>query len=432
MAFLEEYDAIDSRAGGPAVIAGAKAQLVGTWLAQKPKELFDELRPNRPIFASPGLIFVTEHDDVLEVLSRDEVFSVRPYAPKMDRIAPTGFMLGMDNTTHYQSDVSVMRLAIRREDLPSIRAFIVREADDIMRQAALRGKLDMVQGLSRVVPARLVAHYFGVPGPDETTLMRWARTIFHDLFLNLKDQAEVRDPAVASGAEMRAYLDDLITARQSQLEAGDAGDDNVLNRLLRMQCNPATSFDNARIRDNLIGMIVGAIDTNSKAIAHAVDELLRRPAQLQAARQAALQDDDELLAHYIHESLRFNPQSIALVRFCERPYMLGKGTSHATLIPAGALVFAATWSAMFDPAYVDAPEEFRVDRSLDTDYLHFGYGLHSCFGRYISPLQILEVTKRLLRVEGLRRAPGPDGQVRYDGPFPDAFFVEFDGPNAGP
>jgi hypothetical protein len=42
------------------------------------------------------------------------------------------------------------------------------------------------------------------------------------------------------------------------------------------------------------------------------------------------------------------------------------------------------------------------------------------------------VIKQLLHVEGLRRAPGGDGEIRYAaGQFPDAFGVEFDRANAG-
>jgi hypothetical protein len=81
---------------------------------------------------------------------------------------------------------------------------------------------------------------------------------------------------------------------------------------------------------------------------------------------------------------------------------------------------------MFDPSSIDAPEDFRIDRSLESDYLHFGAGLHTCAGRYISSLLMLEVMKQLLRLGNLRRAAGTDGQIRFDGPFPDAFMLEFD------
>ncbi len=426
MAFLEQYEALTDAGDASAAVEAARAQLVGKWLAGKPHELFAELRESRPIFASPGMTFVTKYSDVHEVLARDEVFSVRPYALKMQRIAPTGFILAIDDNPQYQRDVSILRLAFGRDDLPRIREFVAHTAAQLISNAAGNARFDLVQGLSRVVPARLVAHYFGVPGPDERTLMRWARTIFHDLFLNLRNVPAIRDPAVVSGAALSAYLDELITRRESEMASGAHLEDNVLNRLLQMQCSAATRFDNARIRDNLIGMLVGAIETNSKAIAHAADELLRRPQELAAAQAAAIDNNDELLAHYIHEALRFKPQSIGLLRYCEQNYTLAKGTSREAIIRGGTLVFLATWSAMFDASHLDEPEKFRTDRSLTADYLHFGDGLHTCTGQYISRVLILEVMKRLLSVANLRRAAGADGEIRSDGPFPDSFIVEFD------
>jgi cytochrome P450 len=421
--FLQAYDAV--ALDGPAA-AKARAELTAKWLADKPKELFSELRDARPIFRSPALTFVTRYVDVMEVLARDEVFSVRLYAPKMQRIAPTGFILGLQDSPQYQRDVSVLRLVFSRGDLPWIRQFVGEQAAAILHNASPTGQLDLVRDLSRVVPARLVADYFGVPGPDQATLMHWARRIFHDLFLNLQDVPDIREPALASAKALASYLDDLIARRKAEINAGQTTADNVLNRLLRLQANPETSFDDAKIRDNLVGMLVGAIDTNSKAIAHIVDELLGRPEQLKAARHAAANGDDALLMQYINEALRFKPQSTGLLRYTEKDCTIAKGTPRETVIPAGTLIFVATWSAMFDAANVDEPEEFRVDRAINFDYLHFGAGLHTCAGQHISRVLMLEVVKQLLGVEGLRRAAGSEGQIRLEGPFPDSFMLEFD------
>jgi cytochrome P450 len=426
LSFLEEYE---KAAVGlePAAAAKVRAELTGRWLAERPKEFFRELRENRPIFRSPALTFVTTYADVLEVLSRDDVFSVRLYAPKMQRIAPSGFILGLEDSPQYARDVSVLRLVFSRNDLTRIREFVAHTAAQIIEGVAEQRRFDLVSDLSRVIPARLVAEYFGVPGPDAATLMRWARAIFHDLFLNLQDLPQVREPALASAQALAAYLDDLIVRRKQAMASGEAVEENVLNRLLRLQSHPETHFDDAKIRDNLVGMLVGAIDTNSKAIAHVMDELLNRPEQLDGARQAAIEGEDERLDKYINEALRFKPQSIGLLRYTEREYTLAKGTPRETPIPAKTLVFVGTWSAMFDPARIDTTDEFRVDRSIASDYLHFGAGLHTCAGQYISRVLILETVKQLLlRLEGLRRAEGKDGQIRLDGPFPDAFMLEFE------
>ena len=414
MAFLEQYDGGDR---------ATKVQFLRTWLAEKPKELFDELRERRPIFASPLGVIVTKYTDVLEVLARDQFFSVKLYAPKIERIGGP-FIIGMENTPQYERDVSILRLAIPRGDLPSIRSFIADCVDQLIQAALPQGKIDLAN-VSRVVPTRLIAHYFGVPGPDEATMLRWSRSFFRDIFLNFEDDPVVREAALASSRETRVYLDELIEHRQSEIKAGIADKDDVLSRLLQMQQNPTTSLDNITIRNNLIAFLTAAISTTSEAIVNVIDELLRRPEQLAAARQAAFKNDDELLTRYVNEALRFKPQSPLIVRYCTQPCTIAKGTDRETHISQqDNLVFVAHSSAMFDSSQLDDPEKFCVDRP-DTDYLHFGYGMHTCFGRYISRIQITEVTKKLLCVKGLRRT-APDDQVRYDGPFPDSFIVELD------
>jgi cytochrome P450 len=182
--------------------------------------------------------------------------------------------------------------------------------------------------------------------------------------------------------------------------------------------------NNVTIRCNLIGLICGAIDTTSKAIAQLVDQLLHRPDKLQEAAQAALNNNDQLLFSYLSEALRFNPQNTILLRFCESSYTIAKGTKRATDVAQGKVVIAATLSAMFDSDEVDAPNEFRLDRP-PYHYLHFGYGLHTCFGQYINQVQITEISKVLLQQNGLSRFPGSDGDLKFSGPFPESMFVKF-------
>lgn len=87
---------------------------------------------------------------------------------------------------------------------------------------------------------------------------------------------------------------------------------------------------------------------------------------------------------------------------------------------------------MFDSKVFNQASRFRSDRP-DWAYLHFGYGLHTCFGRYVNVVQVPEVVSAVLRLDNLRRASGRDGRIVYEGPFPDRLLLEFDPvPHAGP
>jgi cytochrome P450 len=232
----------------------------------------------------------------------------------------------------------------------------------------------------------------------------------------------VLQDALASAAELRRHMDAQITLRKSSPHLGQT--DDVLGRMLALQGPAYPWLDDVAVRRNLAGIIVGAVDTTSKFVTLAIDELLRRPVALAQAREFALKNEMDFVRQYAYEAVRFNPHHPLQVRFCSRETQLALRQGRSKTLPAGSRVFIATLSAMFDPEVFVQPGEFNATRQAE--YLHFGYGLHTCFGRAINGVQIPELLAGLLRLPGLRRAQGSLGRILYDGPFPDRLVLEFD------
>jgi cytochrome P450 len=398
---------------------------IKTAAIQNPEPIFAVLRAIKPILLVKNYAIVSRFEDVQEVLARDDVFQVT-YKEKMEIVAGgRNFFLGMPNSPEYERDTSHMRSAIRREDVATIIVpFVQQTARRLVENSG--GKLDVVTQLGQVVPVRLVAEYFGCPPPSEKDLADWASAAFQFLFADLNDDPSVAQAARDGSAKARAYLDQVIADRKAQPNAKD----DVLGRCLAMQEIGLPGMDDVGIRDNLLGLIVGAIPTTSKCCAQALDELLKRPTELAEAQLAAVTGDDALLARYVFEALRFNPNNPALFRIASEDYPLAKGHAHGVTIPKGTNVVALTQSAMFDGSKVDHPGDFRIDRPAYV-YLHFGYGLHSCFGRYINQVQIPGILKPLLACKALARAPGDAGKLINKGPFPASLNVTFESAAAG-
>jgi cytochrome P450 len=388
---------------------------IKTHLSHYPEPIFAILRRIKPILLIKNFALVTRFEDVQEVLARDDVFLVT-YGEKMRMI--TGgrdFFLGMQNSPEYTRDVSHMRSVIRREDIPDrITPFVQKTASDLVTSAG--GQLDVVK-LSKAVPARLIADYFGCSPPSDEQVAAWASVIFQYLFTDQDNDPNVAQSATKAAAEVRNWLDKAIAARK----ANRVLKDDVLGRCLALQSVGLPAMDDVSIRNNLLGLLVGAIPTTSKCCTQALDQLFGRPEQLKGAQAAALADDDALLGKYVFEALRFNPNNPGLFRVAVEDYRLARSALHGTIIPQGTSVIAATQSAMFDERMVDQPNEFRIDRP---EYLnmHFGYGLHTCFGQYVNRVQIPAILKPLLKRRGLRRA----GDLQYEGPFPSSLSVSLD------
>jgi cytochrome P450 len=381
-----------------------------------PGPLFASLRQSQPILMAGDIAIVTRFRDVQEVLSRDEVFQV-PYRVKTEAVTGgRSFLLGMQSSPEYERDLAHMRCAVHRGDDDRV-ARIVQQTATALVGAAGR-TLDVVKQLGRIAPSRLVEEYFGCPVPDGDRLADWAAVMFRFLFADPTNDPAVATSAEGAATEMRAWLDGCIADRK----ANPSKCDDVLGRCLVLQGAGLPGVDDAGIRANLLGMIVGALPTTSKCCAQALDQLLGRPEQLEKARHAAIAGDDALLAAYVFEALRFRPNHPGLFRIAAADYPLARGTRHGVTIRKGTLVLAATQSAMFDEDIVDEPDEFRVDRPAHV-YMHFGYGLHTCFGQYINQVQIPGILEAVLRRPGVRRAPGEAGSLQFDGPYPSSLSV---------
>lgn len=416
---LNAYDAIAAKGGDPKDIANKQFQFIMDQIRGDALPFFKELRDDRPILQSPMATLVAQFRDVEEILNREKIFSVSPYVPRMMGVIGP-FVLSQDITPRYDHDISVMRLVVRREDLARVKDIVSRHAASIVSDLFHGpGSVEIVQTLTRKVPVRLAAEYYGFSAPQDQQMMAWARACFREFFINLLDDPIMRAPAVAAGVEMRACLDVLLAERRaSHVE----GRDDVMSRLLRLQgAGDVACLDDDLVRRTLMGLVIGMVETTSQAAIQALLVLFSMPDALARAAAAANADDDGALADLVFEALRFRPINPMVVRVANEDYRLGAGKPHETLIHKGTSVFALTWSAMFDPRVIDAPAQFQSDRP-DYDYLHFATGLHACFGRYISRIQIPQILKPLLKLKGLRPAGAPE----YDGTFPQTFSVEAD------
>ena len=427
MGFLDQYDALAKSGEPPQKILQEQFGLLQQWMFAHPADLFAELRANRPIFVMPGPApaVISRYRDVVEVADVGSVFGVKPYAATNGVIfGGANFLLGMDDSPQYEFEVSALRLVIRRTDLDLIRSYVAANVKALTGKAGAAGQLEIAEGFGRALPLQLAGQYFGVPGPDPGTLATWIRTMFVELFLNLNQDPAVATAGAQAGKAMGTYIEGLIAQIRADRQGGAAPKDDILSRLLTAQSDPATSLSDDRVRDNLIGLLVGMIDNTEMGVVNTMDVLFSHPDKLQAAVAAAKASDPGQLLPFVQEALRFRPPAPVLVRLTTQDYVLAKGTDRETPIPAGKVVFAANASAMMDETELDAPQEFREGRP-EYQYLLFGWGTHRCFGKYISQVQITEIVRGLLVLPGIRRAPGDAGKLVYEGFFPKSFTVEF-------
>jgi cytochrome P450 len=377
--------------------------------------LSSALRRFRPIAKFDGTTLVTRYADVVEALQRDDFLVAPIYGVKLDATYISS-LLGRDRDDDYDREATMLRSVAKREDLVRIRQFASTRAKDAIGRVASNGQLDIANDFSRAIALELAADYFGLRGPDAASMARWTRDIFYDVFLNDANDPAAHAVALESARELRDYANAEIARRKSANELAN----DLLGRMLLLQRQADYAWlDDDAIRRSVSNLVVTSIDTTSTFLTFAFDVLFRRPNELRRAQAAATSDDLDAVGRFIWEAARFKQPTPYLYRAVAGDTRLGGAT-----IRGGSRVMLLLASAMFDPAVVYKPSEFRADR--DTPYLHFGAGAHQCFGAQISRALIPELAAALLRLPNLRRASG----IAYDGPFPDRFVLAFDPPTS--
>lgn len=380
--------------------------------------IFRILRNLWPIPSFGKFALVTRFDDVEEVMSLSQVF-VNPYNEKLDVIMDGHpFFLGLTNTEEYTRDTTNMRMVVRRTDIASTLIPATNTSAQSIVTAG-NGQVEIVD-LVRSVTFNVLCDYFGTPGPADADLRVWATRLFEFQFADQSNDPALRTEVDVYAPALRNHIDSLLASRKF----GPPKDD-VLGRCLDLQRLGLPGMDDATIRTNLVGFIVGGLPQPPMVAPQAMEQLLRRPEALAQAQQAANQDDDQKLSGLIFEAMRFDPLAPALLRTAAEDYKIAAGSFRARTIRKGTTVAAGVRSAMHDGRRVPDPETFDPTRR-PYQYMHFGYGLHTCFGLYINMALLPLMLKPVLQRRNLQRAAGPTGHLTKQGIFAERLVVTYD------
>jgi cytochrome P450 len=303
------------------------------------------------------------------------------------------------------------------------------------------------------VPATLVRDYFGLTGIDRKSLIEWSYWNQYDTFHNqpfdmmdAQQRQAIDDHHDQTGKALSKYIVELIIRRSLVVDLEKANvlrtlwlklrlllrrlmgepqeipGDDIVTRLLRSSFPQAVDFDIKRLGINAGGLLIGAIETTSQAVAQVLQYLLQNRELLAQAQDLAGRGDVQAFDSMVWEALRFVPIAPYLFRQTAADYIVGEGTDYATTLRAGSFVLPVTQSAMFDPRAFDRPDEFLADRNWSRSF-HFGFGSHECLGRYVGMVMIPEMVRQVLLRPGLKA----QGAIDYkEGPFPEAYRLTWD------
>lgn len=126
------------------------------------------------------------------------------------------------------------------------------------------------------------------------------------------------------------------------------------------------------------------------------------------AKMDSAEADDRLL-HYAMEGIRLNGTSGTYRQSASETTVDDGGRS--VRIKSGDKVFVNFIHASREAEFFPEPTTVRIDRPLKS-YLHYGVGLDVFLGGEVGRVALTTMLKVVGRLDNLRRAPGPAGQLK--------------------
>jgi cytochrome P450 len=345
--------------------------LLSADLLRDPYPVYEHLRSASPVFHLPpaDAWMIFDHEDVKRALLDVDTYSsaASPVGGK-----PLDWLIFNDPPRHTKRRALIMR-AFTPRSVAALEPRIRDLSRELLDAAFARGdgEMDLCEDFSILMPLMVIAEMLGIPAEDRPLFKRWA-----DAILGLGQTIAGGDAAVRAAqafgvakAEMRIYLDDLLSARRR------APRDDLLTRLVEAE------VDGERLtEEEILGffqlLLLAGSETTTNLISNAVLCFIQHPAELMRLRAAP-----GLLPSAIEEVLRYRSPVQAVFRETRREVAM-----HGQVIPAGKLVLAMVGAANRDPKQFPDPARFDITRDPNP-HIAFGHGIHFCLGAALSRLE---------------------------------------------
>jgi cytochrome P450 len=239
------------------------------------------------------------------------------------------------------------------------------------------GTTEFIADFAKPYPSLVIAEVMGAPLSDAPRLHHWSNWIQRQFdATSLIGERQLIEDAVA---EFYAYEDDLIAARRAH-----PGDDLITDLIHAEEAGDRLSDD--ELRNLILNILVGGVDTSQSQLAHAVRLLAEHPDQWAALRS----DPHGLALAAVEEALRYEPITPLTARITTAE-IEHRGVS----FPAGTIVLISAWHANREGIEPDT-FDITADRPR-ARVLTFGAGIHYCVGANLARAEMQEALEYLAR-----------------------------------
>ncbi|HTU95784.1 MAG TPA: cytochrome P450 [Solirubrobacteraceae bacterium] len=251
------------------------------------------------------------------------------------------------------------------------------------------GQCEFIAQIAKPYPSLVIAHVMGVSRRYAPKLHEWSNVIQRQF--DATSLMEDRPRIEAAVDEFYTWADELISARRD-----DPGEDLITDLIAAEAEGERLKHD--ELRNLVLNILVGGVDTSQSQLAHAVRLLALHPEQWEILRS----DPDGLALPAVDEALRFEPITPFTARITTAEI-----EHRGVTFPAGSVVLVSAWHANRQGVEPDA-FDITADRG-GARVLTFGAGIHYCVGANLARAEMQEGLAALARrVQRLELAGEPE------------------------
>ncbi len=315
----------------------------------------------------------TTHELAARVLKDSETFTIRRKGggPAGLRWWMPGFlralaenMLATDEPEHTRLR-SIVDEAFRRRAVLAMEPRIQAIAEELADKLFANGSpADLVERYARTLPLSVMCELLGLPLADRDKFMGWAGNM-----------SRLRGPIsflrlTIGLAAMKRYLEERLRIARKD------GGEGLIAEIVRIEKQGRQITPQETVA--MVFLLLGAgSETTTHLISGSVYELLSNP-----SLRDWLEEDWSRANLGVEEFLRFvSPVQFSKPRFIRKDLEL-----EGVQLKAGEKIMAMVAAANMDPATIEHPEHFDLERRPNR-HLSFGTGVHFCLGHQLARIE---------------------------------------------